>query len=454
MLSTFAEEFPEHESRPKDAPTALSGIRVVDFTHFIAGPFATMMLADMGADVIKIEAPGRGDDFRQYPPINPELGQGAPFLWSNRNKRSIAIDLKTPEGLAVARELIASADVVVENFSTGVMERFGLDYASCKHPRLVYCSVSAYGRSGEYSDRLGFDPVAQAESGFVSMNGYADREGVRALSPVMDISTAMMACNAILGALFSREKSGKGQAVEIALFDNAVLMTGYAPMQHLFSGADPQRHGNTSPDTCPSGVFKAKDRSFYINSGNNGIFQRLMTQVIGRQDLAADPNYATGDLRRARREELFGILGQAFAEHPWSHWQRPRCVPLAFPVVKYAAWVMRFARPKPENVELLAVFRIPRWDGFPISLRRFAIARRPWSTPFQRQPWDSTLSKFFATCLATTMAGSKNFGPPAHWAQTNERCPRNLHRDQNSKGRGRGHRDWREPVLQAWQVAR
>ncbi|MGA7780076.1 MAG: CoA transferase [Paraburkholderia sp.] len=321
MLSTFAEEFPEHESRPKDAPTALSGIRVVDFTHFIAGPFATMMLADMGADVIKIEAPGRGDDFRQYPPINPELGQGAPFLWSNRNKRSIAIDLKTPEGLAVARELIASADVVVENFSTGVMERFGLDYASCKHPRLVYCSVSAYGRSGEYSDRLGFDPVAQAESGFVSMNGYADREGVRALSPVMDISTAMMACNAILGALFSREKSGKGQAVEIALFDNAVLMTGYAPMQHLFSGADPQRHGNTSPDTCPSGVFKAKDRSFYINSGNNGIFQRLMTQVIGRQDLAADPNYATGDLRRARREELFGILGQAFAEHPWSHWQ-------------------------------------------------------------------------------------------------------------------------------------
>nr|WP_315593232.1 CoA transferase [uncultured Cupriavidus sp.] len=323
MLENLEADFPAHVPRPAGAPTALAGLRVVDFTHFIAGPFATMMLADMGADVIKIEAPGRGDDFRQYPPVHAELGQGAPFLWSNRNKRSIAIDLKTPEGLKVARELVASADVVVENFSTGVMERFGLDYASLKgdHPRLVYCSVSAYGRSGAYSDRLGFDPIAQAESGFVSMNGYADREGVRALSPVMDISTAMMACNAILGALLSREKSGKGQAIEIALFDNAVLMTGYAPMQHLFSGADPQRHGNTSPDTCPSGVFKAKDRAFYINSGNNGIFQRLMTQVIGRPDLAADPDYATGDLRRARREALFGILDQAFAEHPWSHWQ-------------------------------------------------------------------------------------------------------------------------------------
>lgn len=153
------------------------------------------------------------------------------------------------------------------------------------------------------------------------MNGYADREGVRALSPVMDISTAMMAANAILGALLARERTGKGQAIEIALFDNAVLMTGYASMQQLFNGKDAQRHGNTSPDTCPSGVFKAKDKSFYINSGNNKIFQRLMTQVIGRPDLAADPGYASGDLRRARREELFDVLGKAFADHPWSHWQ-------------------------------------------------------------------------------------------------------------------------------------
>src|ERR1700744_3518351 len=251
MLDQLETEFPEHEKRPPGAPKALEGIRVVDFSHFIAGPFATMILADMGADVIKIEAPGRGDDLRRYPPMHAELKHGAPFLWTNRNKRTVALDLKSPEGVEIARELIATADVVVENFSTGVMERFGLDYESCRkiRPEIIYCSVSAYGREGPFADRLGFDPIAQVESGFVSMNGYADREGVRALSPVMDISTAMMAGNAILGALVARERSGLGQAVEVSLFDNAVLMTGYATMQHLFTGADPQRNGNTSPHT-------------------------------------------------------------------------------------------------------------------------------------------------------------------------------------------------------------
>ena len=167
---------------------------MVDFTHFIAGPLATMILADMGADVIKIEAPGRGDDLRRYPPVHPDLKQGAPFLWTNRNKRSVALDLKSAEGLQIVRELIATADVVVENFSGGVMRRLGLDYDQCRKisPEIIYCSVSAYGRDGAFADRLGFDPIAQVESGFVSMNGYADREGVRALSPVMDISTAMM----------------------------------------------------------------------------------------------------------------------------------------------------------------------------------------------------------------------------------------------------------------------
>ncbi len=323
MLDTLSQDFPEHTPRPAGAPQALDGIRVVDFTHFIAGPFATMMLADMGANVIKIEAPGRGDDFRQYPPVHPDLAQGAPFLWSNRNKRSVALDLKTPEGLEVARALIATADVVVENFSTGVMERFGLDYESCRraNPEVVYCSVSAYGREGPFADRLGFDPIAQAESGFVSMNGYADRQGVRALSPVMDISTAMMASNAILGALVARERTGRGQSMEVALFDNAVLMTGYAALQHVFSGAEPQRHGNTSPDTCPSGVFEAQDGSFYINCGNNKIFQRLMAQVIERPELADDPAYATGRDRSARRDELFALLGEAFSKQPRAHWQ-------------------------------------------------------------------------------------------------------------------------------------
>ena len=323
MLNQLEAEFPEYAPRPPQAPTALAGIRVVDFSHFIAGPFATMILADMGAEVIKIEAPGRGDDLRRYPPVHPDLRHGAPFLWTNRNKRSLAIDLKSPEGVAIARELIATADVVVENFSTGVMEKFGLDYESCRKlkPEIVYCSVSAYGRDGAFADRLGFDPIAQIESGFVSMNGYADREGVRALSPIMDISTAMMACNAILGALVARERSGLGQAMEVSLFDNAVLMTGYATLQHLFTGANPQRQGNVSPDTCPSGVFQAADCAFYINCGNDKIFQRLMSQVIDRADLASAAIYATGPDRIRRRDELFAILGEAFSNQPWSHWQ-------------------------------------------------------------------------------------------------------------------------------------
>jgi crotonobetainyl-CoA:carnitine CoA-transferase CaiB-like acyl-CoA transferase len=323
MLEQIEAEFPEYTPRPSQAPSALAGIRVVDFSHFIAGPFATMILADMGAEVIKIEAPGHGDDLRRYPPVHTGLKHGAPFLWTNRNKRSVALDLKSPEGVEVARQLIATADVVVENFSTGVMERFGLDYESCCKikPEIIYCSVSAYGRDGTFSDRLGFDPIAQVESGFVSMNGYADREGVRALSPIMDISTAMMACNAVLGALVARERSGLGQAIEVSLFDNAVLMTGYATLQHLFSGTNPQRHGNTSPDTCPSGVFQAADCAFYINCGNDKIFQRLMSQVIDRADLASAEIYATGSDRIRRRDELFAILGEAFARQPWLHWQ-------------------------------------------------------------------------------------------------------------------------------------
>jgi len=282
-----------------------------------------MILADMGAEVIKIEAPERGDDLRRYPPVHPDLRLGAPFLWTNRNKQSVAIDLKQAAGLEVVRELIATADVVVENFSSGVMPRLGLDYESCRklRPEIIYCSVSAYGRDGAFADRLGFDPIAQVESGFVSMNGYADREGVRALSPVMDISTAMMACNAILGALVARERSGLGQSIEVSLFDNAILMTGYATLQHLFTGKDPQRQGNTSPDTCPSGVFRASDHTFYINCGNDKIFQRLMSQVLDRADLAAAAVYATGPDRIRRRDELFAILGEAFAKQPWSYWQ-------------------------------------------------------------------------------------------------------------------------------------
>jgi crotonobetainyl-CoA:carnitine CoA-transferase CaiB-like acyl-CoA transferase len=314
---------PVHRERATKEPAVLDGLRVVDFTHFVAGPLATQTLADFGAEVIKIEAPVRGDDFRHYPTVDPEIpAQGGPYLWTNRNKKSLALDVKSPAGLAVAKALIAQADVLVENFSSGVMERFGLDYETCAalNPRLVYCSVSAYGREGPYADRLGFDPIVQAESGFISMNGYSDRQGVRTGAAVMDTATAMSATNAILLALMARQKDGRGQRVEVALYDTAILMTGFGAMQHLTTGYEPQRNGNTSPDTCPSGVFMSKDKPFYINCGNDKIYQRLFEQVLERPDLAHDEVLSQRANRLKHRERIFQIMEEAFIKEPWSHW--------------------------------------------------------------------------------------------------------------------------------------
>ncbi|OGA34017.1 MAG: carnitine dehydratase [Betaproteobacteria bacterium RIFCSPLOWO2_12_FULL_64_23] len=324
QFEKIEESLPLHAKRDPGADTAIGPIRVIDFTHFIAGPFATMLLADFGADVIKIESPGKGEDFRYFPPLDPKLAaQGAPFLWTNRTKRSVGIDLKSPQGLEIVRELIATADVLVENFSTGVMQRFGLDYEQCKaiNPNIIYCSVSAYGREGAFSDRLGFDPVVQAESGFMSMNGFPDRDGVRTASVVMDIGTAMMASNAILAALLSRERSGKGQCVEVALFDTAVLMTGFAAMQHLCTGFDPQRTGNYSPDTSPSGLFKAKDRPIYVNCANTKIFQRLFANVLGMPEVANDPALTDATGRIKNRKRLFAVLNEKLAEQSANYWQ-------------------------------------------------------------------------------------------------------------------------------------
>lgn len=324
MLDNIIHEWHAHIPRAAGTPLALTGYRVIDFTHFLAGPFATLILADMGADVIKLENPGRGEEFRHFAPLHPDLpAQGGPFLWGNRNKRSVAIDLKNPEGLAVVRDLIAGADVLVENFSTGVMDKFGLGYATCQklNPRLVYCAVSAYGREGPFSDRLGFDPIAQAESGFMDMNGFPDRDGVRTLSPVIDIHTATMACNAILGALLARGRTGEGQFIDVSLFDNAVLLTGYAAMQYLMTGRELPRQGNVSSDSSPTGLFRCQDKAFYMMCGNDKIFQRLVCDVVSRPDLGEDPQLASRAGRMARRDELFSILNGIFGQRNWAYWQ-------------------------------------------------------------------------------------------------------------------------------------
>src|SRR4051795_7334720 len=222
---------PARAPRKKDAPTALDGLLVVDFTRVVAGPACTQILGDFGAEVIKIENPDGGDDTRSYE--HAELaGESAAFLSLNRNKRDITLDLTKPEAREVARELIARADVVVENFSSGVMKKYGLDYESLAptNPRLIYCSISAYGRQGPFAARPGFDPITQAESGFMSLNGFPDGPPVRTGSPIVDFATGMSACNAIMMALFARDRLGRGQHVEVVLFDVAIAMTGFYGM--------------------------------------------------------------------------------------------------------------------------------------------------------------------------------------------------------------------------------
>src|SRR5206468_6155881 len=280
---TAKPQLPERTPRVKGEPTALDGLLVVDFTRVVAGPACTQTLADFGAEVIKIENPDGGDDTRHYE--HAEIGgESAAFLSLNRNKRGIALDFNNPAALEVARELIAKADVVVENFSGGVMKKFGLDYASvaATSPKLIYCSISAYGRKGEFALRPGFDPITQAESGFMSLNGFPDGEPVRTGPPIVDMATGMSACNAILLALMSRDRLGRGQHVEVALFDIAMAMTGFYGMAYLMTGINPSRQCN-SPNGSPSvGLYQASDATFYIACANDRLYRRLVVEVLGR----------------------------------------------------------------------------------------------------------------------------------------------------------------------------
>src|SRR5579872_5709833 len=317
---TARPQLPGRLPRKKDAPTALDGLLVVDFTRVVAGPACTQTLADFGAEVIKIENPEGGDDSRAYE--HAEIGgESAAYLSLNRNKRDIALDLAVPAAREVARDLISRADVVVENFSASVMEKFGLDYASVAptNPRLIYCSISAYGRKGPFAWRPGFDPITQAESGFMSLNGFPDGPPVRTGPPVVDLATGMAACNAILLALIARDRLGRGQHVEVALFDIAMSMTGFYGMAYLMSGVNPSRQGN-SPNGSPSvGVYHGSDGPFYIACANDRLYRRLVVDVLGRPDLVSG-EFADRRSRTANREKLRSILAEVFAQDGRENW--------------------------------------------------------------------------------------------------------------------------------------
>jgi len=317
---TARPQLPDRAPREKGAPTALDGLLVVDFTRVVAGPACTQTLADFGAEVIKIENPDGGDDTRHYEHADL-AGESAAFVSLNRNKRGIALDLTKPAACDVARELIARADVVVENFSSGVMKKYELDYASVApgNPRLVYCSISAYGRKGPFASRPGFDPITQAESGFMSLNGFPDGPPVRTGPPAVDMLTGMSACNAILLALYARDRLGRGQHVEVALFDIALAMTQFYGMAYLMTGVNPSRQGN-SPNGSPSvGVYHASDAPFYIACANDRLYRRLVIEVLGR------PNLSSGEFgdrrsRTANKEKLRAILTGIFVQDTRENW--------------------------------------------------------------------------------------------------------------------------------------
>lgn len=314
-------DLPERKRRPQNAPTVLDGLLVVDFTRVVAGPSCTETLADFGAHVIKIENPDGGDDTRAYD--HAEIGgESAAFINLNRNKRGIALDFTNPEALAVARELIAKADVVVENFSGGVMKKYGLDYDTvvASNPKLVYCAISAYGREGEFALRPGFDPITQAESGFMSLNGFPDGPPLRTGPPIVDFATGQSATSAILLALMARDKLGRGQYVEVSLFDMAMAMTLFYGTAYLISGDNPGRFGN-SPNGSPTvGVYQAKDGPLYMACANDRLYRRLFNEVFERPDVTADPRFATRKDRTQNKATLRTIIDEIFASDTLENW--------------------------------------------------------------------------------------------------------------------------------------
>lgn len=295
---------------------ALDGIKVLDLSRVLAGPWSTQILADFGADVFKVELPGKGDDTRGWGPPFLTLPDGsddpqesAYYLCCNRNKRSAAIDLANPEGAALIRRLAAAADIMVENFKVGGLVKYGLDYESIRaiNPRIVYCSVTGFGQTGPYADRPGYDFVAQGMGGFMSITGEEHGGPLRAGVAMADLSTGMYATVSILAALRHAERTGEGQHVDVSLLDTQIAMLANQASNWLVGGINPGRLGNRHPTVVPYKTFEVADGSIIIAIGNDGQF-RTFCREMGRSELAEDPRFATARQRLINRDEIEGIV--------------------------------------------------------------------------------------------------------------------------------------------------
>ncbi|TFH37018.1 MAG: CoA transferase [Anaerolineales bacterium] len=302
-------------------PGLLDGVRVVDLTRVLAGPYCTMMLGDLGADVIKIEIPGRGDDTRQWGPPFTSTGESAYFLSANRNKRSLTLDLKRERGLQILRTLIQDADVVVDNFRTGTLAGWGLDYAALQvlRPGLICCSITGYGQSGPYKDRPGYDFIAQALGGFMSVTGPIEGAPTRAGVAIADLASGIFAFGAIMAALYARERTGEGQQIDISLLDSQVDLMSYVASNYLVSGETPGRYGNAHPNIVPYEAFEASDGYMAFAAGNDGQWRKFC-EAVDKPEWIEDERFATNPARNQNRDVLIPILNELFRTRTVAEW--------------------------------------------------------------------------------------------------------------------------------------
>ncbi len=311
---------------------ALKGVRVVDLSRILAGPWCTQNLADLGAEVIKIEKPGTGDDTRRWGPPFMMSNDGsertsAYFMCCNRNKKSVCLDFKAEDDRQKLLQLLKTADVVVENYRVGTLKQYGLDYESVRaaNPEVVYLSITGYGQDGPKADRPGYDYIFQGLGGLMSYTGRADGEPgegpLRAGVAVVDVTTGMYATSAVLAALYQRSKTGRGAYLDIALLDVAVAMNANQASNFLVSGSAPQRSGNAHPNLAPYEVFQASDGYFILAVGNDEQFARLCL-MIDQPHWAHDPRFNSNANRLANLADLRAILGGAFCDAPREYWGR------------------------------------------------------------------------------------------------------------------------------------
>jgi crotonobetainyl-CoA:carnitine CoA-transferase CaiB-like acyl-CoA transferase len=357
------------------APLPLDGLLVADFSRVLAGPLCTQLLADAGARVVKIEEPGRGDETRRWgPPF--AAGISAYFLSINRNKESLTLDLKSEEGRAIAAELIARADVVIDNFLPAQAQAFALP----RNERAVHCTIAGFDSDTPEADTPGYDLLAQAGAGLMSITGEADGSPVKAGVALSDVLTAHHAHGAILAGLLARERTGRGISIEISLFGSTLASLVNVAQAALLTGQEARRHGNEHPSIVPYQLFRGADRSFAVGAGTDRHFQLLCHRVLERPELASDPRFATNAARVEHRETLVPLLDALFATRLAAEWVE-RCREAAIPV-SLVRGVLEALR-SPEGARLVATIEHPEIGEYEAVRNplRFDGERLPIRTP-------------------------------------------------------------------------